>query len=420
MSDVIVVGAGAAGFLAAISAARSGAAVTLLEKMSMPGRKLMITGKGRCNITNACDMRDMIPMIPGNGKFLFGAFHSFTNRDIMDMLEQNGLPVKVERGGRVFPQSDKAPDVVKTLEKILRDLHVRLLKDRRVKRLELEEGRVTGVIDENGIRYPADAVIVTTGGASYPRTGSTGDGYDLARQAGHTIVPPRPALVPLETDDDRLKSLQGLSLRNVRASLLEGDKVLGREFGEMLFTHFGVSGPIILTLSRAASTAWQENPKALLDLSIDLKPALSVEQLDARVQRDFAKYSRKQLKSGLHDLLPQSLIPVIIDAACLKPEQEVNQITRKERQRLVETLKGFTVPLTGTRPLAEAIVTAGGVSTKEINPSTFASRKVPNLYFAGEVMDVDGYTGGYNLQAAFSSGYAAGSHAAEWGKEETK
>ena len=418
MSDVIVVGAGAAGFLAAISAARRGAAVTLLEKMNMPGRKLMITGKGRCNITNACDMRDMISMIPGNGKFLFGAFHSFTNRDIMDMLEQNGLPVKVERGGRVFPQSDKAPDVVKTLEKILRDLHVRLLKDKRVKRLELEEGRVTGVMDENGIRYPADAVIVTTGGASYPRTGSTGDGYELARQAGHTIVPPRPALVPLETDDDRLKSLQGLSLRNVRASLLEGDKVLGREFGEMLFTHFGVSGPIILTLSRAASTAWQENPKALLDLSIDLKPALSVEQLDARVQRDFAKYSRKQLKSGLHDLLPQSLIPVIIDAACLKPEQEVNQITRKER--LVETLKGFTVPLTGTRPLAEAIVTAGGVSTKEINPSTFASRKVPNLYFAGEVMDVDGYTGGYNLQAAFSSGYAAGSHAAEWGKEETK
>lgn len=420
MSDVIVVGAGAAGFLAAISAARSGAAVTLLEKMSMPGRKLMITGKGRCNITNACDMRDMIPMIPGNGKFLFGAFHSFTNRDIMDMLEQNGLPVKVERGGRVFPQSDKALDVVKTLEKILRDLHVRLLKDKRVKRLELEDGKVTGVIDENGVCYPADAVIVTTGGASYPRTGSTGDGYDLARQAGHTIVPPRPALVPLETDDDRLRSLQGLSLRNVRAALLEGDKVLGREFGEMLFTHFGVSGPIILTLSRAASTAWQENPKALLDLSIDLKPALSVEQLDARVQRDFAKYSRKQLKSGLHDLLPQSLIPVIIDAACLKPEQEVNQITRKERQRLVETLKSFTVPLTGTRPLAEAIVTAGGVSTREINPSTFASRKVPNLYFAGEVMDVDGYTGGYNLQAAFSSGYVAGSHAAAWGKEETK
>ena len=420
MSNVVVVGAGAAGFMAAIAAARSGAKVTLLEKMGMPGRKLMITGKGRCNITNACDMRDMIPMIPGNGKFLFGAFHSFTNRDIMDLLEQNGLPVKVERGNRVFPQSDKALDVVKTFEKILRDLNVRLLKDKRVKRLELQGGRVTGVVDEHGTRYPADAVIITTGGASYPRTGSTGDGYDLAKQAGHTIVPPKPALVPLETDDDRIKSLQGLSLRNVRATLLQGDKVLGQEFGEMLFTHFGVSGPIILTLSRAASSTWQKDPKALLDLSIDLKPALTVEQLDARVQRDFAKYSRKQLKSGLHDLLPQSLIPVIIDAACLKPEQEVNQITRKERQRLVETLKGFTVPLTGTRPLAEAIVTAGGVSTKEINPSTFASRKVPNLYFAGEVMDVDGYTGGFNLQAAFSSGYVAGTHAAEnHGKEES-
>ena len=420
MSRVLVIGAGAAGFLAAISAARSGARVTLLEKMGMAGRKLMITGKGRCNITNACDMRDMISMIPGNGKFLFGAFHSFTNRDIMELLEQNGLPVKVERGGRVFPQSDRALDVVKTLEKILRDLHVRLLKDKRVEHLELAGDRVTGVIDGQGNHYPADAVIIATGGASYPRTGSTGDGYRLAREAGHTIVPPKPALVPLESDDDRIRSLQGLSLRNVRATLLQGDRVLGQEFGEMLFTHFGVSGPIILTLSRAASGAWQKDPKALLDLSIDLKPALTVEQLDARVQRDFAKYRRKQLKSGLHDLLPQSLIPAVIDGACLRPEQEVNQITRKERQRLVETLKGFTVPLTGTRPLAEAIVTAGGVSTREINPSTFASRKVPNLYFAGEVMDVDGYTGGYNLQAAFSSGYVAGTHAAEWGKEETK
>ena len=406
MKRVVIVGAGAAGFLAAIGAAGNGAQVTLLEKMAMPGRKLMITGKGRCNITNACAMEDMIPMLPGNGKFLFGAFHSFTNRDIMELLERHGLPVKVERGGRVFPQSDRALDVVETLEKILRELGVRLLLEKRVRRLEMAQGRIA-------------AVILTTGGASYPRTGSTGDGYALAQEAGHTIIPPKPALVPLESDDEEIRSLQGLSLRNVRGTLLQGDRVLGQEFGEMLFTHFGVSGPIILTLSRAASAAWQKDPQAVLDLSIDLKPALTPEQLDARVQRDFAKYSRKQLKSGLHDLLPQSLIPVIIDAACLKPEQEVNQITRKERQRLVRTLKAFTVPLTGTRPLAEAIVTAGGVSTKEINPSTFASKIVPNLYFAGEIMDVDGYTGGYNLQAAFSSGFVAGTHAALDGKEES-
>lgn len=419
MKRVVIVGAGAAGILAAIKAAENGARVLLLEKMAMPGRKLMITGKGRCNITNACDMRDMIPMLPGNGKFLFGAFHTFTNRDIMELLEENGLPVKVERGGRVFPQSDRALDVVETLEKILWKKKVELRTNTRVRELVLEQGRVTGVVCGDGKMIPADAVVLTTGGASYPRTGSTGDGYALAREAGHTIVPPRPALVPLESDDPEIRSLQGLSLRNVRATLLKGNKVLGQEFGEMLFTHFGVSGPIVLTLSRAASTAWKKDPQALLDLSIDLKPALAPEQLDARVQRDFAKYSRKQLKSGLHDLLPQSLIPVIIDAACLKPEQEVNQITRKERQRLVETLKNFMVPLTGTRPLAEAIVTAGGVSTKEINPSTFASKKVPNLYFAGELMDVDGYTGGYNLQAAFSSGCVAGTHAALDGKEES-
>lgn len=306
MKRVVIVGAGAAGILAAIKAAENGARVLLLEKMAMPGRKLMITGKGRCNITNACDMRDMIPMLPGNGKFLFGAFHTFTNRDIMELLEENGLPVKVERGGRVFPQSDRALDVVETLEKILRKKKVELRTNTRVRELVLEQGRVTGVVCGDGKMIPADAVVLTTGGASYPRTGSTGDGYALAREAGHTIVPPRPALVPLESDDPEIRSLQGLSLRNVRATLLKGNKVLGQEFGEMLFTHFGVSGPIVLTLSRAASTAWKKDPQALLDLSIDLKPALAPEQLDARVQRDFAKYSRKQLKSGLHDLRPRA------------------------------------------------------------------------------------------------------------------
>ena len=418
MKQVVIVGAGAAGLLAGIAVQNAGAQAILLEKMPSPGRKLMITGKGRCNITNACSMADMIAMLPGNGKFLYGAFHQFTNDDIVNLLESHGLKTKVERGGRVFPQSDRALDVVETLERILRDSGARLLTRKRVTGLYIKNHQVYGVEINGQEQLHADAVILTTGGASYPGTGSTGDGYELARQAGHTIVEPAPALVPLESDDDYIRELQGLSLKNIQGTLLEGDKVLGQEFGEMLFTHFGVSGPIILTLSRAASKRWQKEPKALLDLAIDLKPALSDQQLDARIQRDFQKYSRKQLKAGLHDLLPQKLIPVVIDRACLTPEQEVNQITRKERQRLVDTLKHFMVPLSGTRPLAEAIVTAGGVSLKEINPSTFASKLVPNLYFAGEVMDVDGYTGGYNLQAAFSSGYAAGTHAAQ-GKEES-
>lgn len=418
MNKVVIVGAGAAGLMAGIAAGAAGAQVTLLEKMGQAGRKLMITGKGRCNVTNACTMQEMIAMLPGNGKFLFGAFHKFTNQDMMDLLERNGLPLKVERGGRVFPQSDKAIDVVNTLEKILRSYGGKILLHKKVSQLKLVNGKVVGVEDTEGKLYRADAVIITTGGASYPRTGSTGDGYALAKEAGHTIIPPTGALVPLESDDEDVKKLMGLSLRNVRASLLEQDKVLAQEFGEMLFTHFGVSGPIILSLSRTASECWKKNPKALLDLSIDLKPALTPEQLDNRIQRDFVKYSRKQLKHGLDDLLPQSLIPVIIDRAVLNPEQPVNQITRKERLRLVQTLKQFTVPLTGTRPLAEAIVTAGGVNTKEVSPSTFASKLVPNLYFAGEVLDVDGYTGGYNLQAAFSSGYVAGTETAQ-GKEES-
>ncbi|MCH3951114.1 MAG: NAD(P)/FAD-dependent oxidoreductase [Acidaminococcus sp.] len=418
MSKVVVIGCGAAGFLAAITAARMGAEVTVLERMNQPGRKLMITGKGRCNITNSCSMDEMIAHIPGNGKFLYGAFSQFSNQDIIRLLEDNGLPTKVERGGRVFPVSDKAPDVVKTLEKILTEAHGRLLTNCRASHFDTKDGLITAVVDTEGNRYPGDAFIITTGGASYPRTGSTGDGYTLAKSVGHTIVTPSPALAPLECEMDDPKVLQGLSLRNVSVSLLAGDKVLAEEFGEMLFTHFGVSGPVILKLSRTAALYWKKHPDGLLDLAIDLKPALTPEQLDVRLQRDFQKYSRKQLKAGMHDLLPQSLIPVIIDAACLKPDQPVNQLTKKERLRLAATLKKFTLPLTGTRPLAEAIVTAGGVNLKEISPSTFASKLVPNLFFAGEVMDVDGFTGGYNLQAAFSSGFVSGKNAAAFRKEE--
>lgn len=387
MNKVIIIGGGAAGLLAAISAAQRGADVTILERMERAGRKLMITGKGRCNITNHCTMDEMIAHIPGNGKFLFGAFHRFTNEDMIALLESHGLKTKVERGGRVFPQSDKASDVVRTLEGILYGLGGKIFFHRRITQLACQEGKVSAVYDTDGRYYEADAFIIAAGGASYPRTGSTGDGYDLAQQAGHTIIAPSPALVPLNCDLGDMKALQGLSLRNVEASLWDKGKLVGKEFGEMLFTHFGVSGPIILTLSR--------------------------EQLDARLQRDFQKYSRKGLKAGMHDLLPQALIPFVIEEACLVPEQPVNQLTRKERLRLVDVLKGFPLPVTGTRPLEEAIVTSGGVSIKEISPSTFASRLYPNLFFAGEVMDVDGFTGGYNLQAAFSSGYVAGKEAAE-------
>lgn len=413
MNKVIIIGGGAAGLLAAISAAQRGADVTILERMERAGRKLMITGKGRCNITNHCTMDEMIAHIPGNGKFLFGAFHRFTNEDMIALLESHGLKTKVERGGRVFPQSDKASDVVRTLEGILYGLGGKIFFHRRITQLACQEGKVSAVYDTDGRYYEADTFIIAAGGASYPRTGSTGDGYDLAQQAGHTIIAPSPALVPLNCDLGDMKALQGLSLRNVEASLWDKGKLVGKEFGEMLFTHFGVSGPIILTLSREAARYFKAHPQGFLNLSIDLKPALTREQLDARLQRDFQKYSRKGLKAGMHDLLPQALIPFVIEEACLVPEQPVNQLTRKERLRLVDVLKGFPLPVTGTRPLEEAIVTSGGVSIKEISPSTFASRLYPNLFFAGEVMDVDGFTGGYNLQAAFSSGYVAGKEAAE-------
>ena len=358
-------------------------------------------------------MDELFAAVITNKKFMFSSFYGFTNEDMIALLESHGLKTKVERGGRVFPQSDKASDVVRTLEGILYGLGGKIFFHRRITQLACQEGKVSAVYDTDGRYYEADAFIIAAGGASYPRTGSTGDGYDLAQQAGHTIIAPSPALVPLNCDLGDMKALQGLSLRNVEASLWDKGKLVGKEFGEMLFTHFGVSGPIILTLSREAARYFKAHPQGFLNLSIDLKPALTREQLDARLQRDFQKYSRKGLKAGMHDLLPQALIPFVIEEACLVPEQPVNQLTRKERLRRVDVLKGFPLPVTGTRPLEEAIVTSGGVSIKEISPSTFASRLYPNLFFAGEVMDVDGFTGGYNLQAAFSSGYVAGKEAAE-------
>ena len=410
MTKVAIIGGGAAGLLAGIAAAQNGAQVTIFEKMRLPGKKIMITGKGRCNITNACEIPEFIKNIPGNGRFLNSALHRFTNDDIVLLLESHGLQTKVERGGRIFPVSDRAKDVVDTLVRIFTEAGGKLQLDTKVIEILAKDGQVTGVKTISGV-YPADAVILAAGGASYPGTGSDGGGAKLAAKLGHKIVPLRPSLVPLESDYAYVDDLQGLSLRNVQGTLTADGEKIGSEFGEMLFTHFGVSGPIILSLSNLAAKALDDGKE--VELHIDLKPALSEEKLDARIQRDFTQYSKKQLANGMKDLLPQRLIPVVCDMAYLDEEKFINQISREERHRLLAALKNFCVPITSTRPLAEAIVTAGGVSVKEINPKTMESKLIRGLYFAGEVMDVDGYTGGYNLQAAFSSGHAAGVAAAE-------
>ena len=412
MAKVIVIGGGAAGLLAGIAAAQNGAQATIIEKMRRPGKKMLITGKGRCNITNNCDLQEIIKNIPGNGRFLNSALRRFTNQDIVQLLEDNGLPTKVERGGRVFPVSDKAVDVVDTLIKIFKDYGGRLLLDTKVKSIAAEFGKIKGVVTEDGQRFEADAVILAAGGSSYPGTGSDGSGVKLAKAVGHSIVPLKPCLVPLESDSPYIPDLQGLSLRNIEGTVYADGKKIGAEFGEMLFTHFGVSGPIILSLSKCVAEAIAAGAQDI-ELHIDLKPALDKDKLDARLQRDFVQYSRKQMANGMKDLLPQRLIAPVLDEAFIDEEKFVNQLSRAERQRIVDVLKAFVVPITGTRPLAEAIVTAGGVSLKEIDPKTMESKLVKGLFIAGEVMDIDGYTGGYNLQAAFSTGYAAGTFAAQ-------
>lgn len=412
MANVLVIGGGAAGLLAGIAAAQSGAQTVILEKMRRPGKKILITGKGRCNITNNCDLQEIIKNIPGNGRFLNSALRRFTNQDIVQLLEDNGLPTKVERGGRVFPVSDKAADVVDALVKIYKNYGGKLLTDSKVKSITAEFGKITGAVTADGQKFAADAVILAAGGSSYPGTGSDGSGVKLAKVLGHTIVPLAPSLVPLESDSPYIAGLQGLSLRNIEGTVYADGKKIGSEFGEMLFTHFGVSGPIILSLSKCVAEAFAKGAQEV-ELAIDLKPALDKDKLDARLQRDFTQYSRKQMPNGMKDLLPQRLIAPVLDQAFIDEEKFVNQLSRAERRRLVDVLKAFTVPVTGTRPIAEAIVTAGGVSLKEIDPKTMESKLIRGLFFAGEVMDIDGYTGGYNLQAAFSTGYAAGTFAAQ-------
>ncbi|MFY9175710.1 MAG: NAD(P)/FAD-dependent oxidoreductase [Peptococcia bacterium] len=404
---VLVIGGGAAGLLAAGRAAELGANVVLLEKNKMVGRKLLITGKGRCNVTNAGDINKFIENFSGNGRFLFSAFSKFFNQELEDLLKAQGVALKVERGGRIFPVSDKAADIVKALQNYAVKNGALIQLNKNITGLVVEEGQLIGVKTADDF-LPAQRVIVATGGKSYPGTGSTGDGYLWAKEVGHSVVPPRPALVPLNTRESWVKDIQGLALKNVEVSLYKGEKLLGQEFGEMLFTHFGVSGPIILTLSRyvVSSTGLE------LTLYINLKPALSEEKLDLRLQRDFQKYQRKQLKNALDDLLPKNLIPIVIEQSGVSPEKFVHQITKQERMDLLKTLQALKLTVSGPRSLAEAIVTAGGVSLKEVDPRTMESKLLPGLYFAGEVLDIDGFTGGYNLQAAFSTGYVAGESAA--------
>lgn len=409
MKRVVVIGGGAAGLMAAVIAGREGAKVTLLEKMNYVGKKMGITGKGRCNITNACDMSDFIKNTPGNGKFLYGAYERFTNEDLLQLLHDAGLETKVERGGRVFPASDSALDVRNTFMKLMKHYGVDVHLEEPVKKLLVDDGVVTGVVTDKET-YHADAVVIATGGKSYPATGSTGDGYMLAAQVGHTITDIRPSLVPIVTEESWVKDLMGLSLRNVELSVVAKNKVQAKMFGEMMFTHFGITGPIVLSLSHTVGKLMRKKNIGTIGLDINLKPALSPETLDKRLQKDFDLYSKKQLINGMKDLLPSRLIPLIIELAGIDPQKPINQISKEERQQIGYMLQHMPLTVKGLCPVEEAIVTAGGISLKEFNPKTMESKLVKGLYGAGEVLDIDAFTGGYNLQAAFSTGYVAAMH----------
>lgn len=408
MSNVAIIGGGAAGMTAAAAAAKAGHRVRLYEKNEKLGKKIYITGKGRCNLTNACETEEMFAAVVRNPKFLYSSFYGFTNRDMMALMEENGCPVKVERGERVFPSSDKSSDVIRALSRILDEHNVAVHLGEEVETPVWEEGQIKGIILKKGRCFvPADQVIVATGGLSYPSTGSTGDGYGFALRAGHTVTDLSPALVPFEVKErDVARDLQGLSLRNVQIQVRKGEKVRYEAFGEMLFTHFGVSGPVILT---ASSYVTDDIKEGELILSVDLKPALTREQLDNRLLRDFQEMKNKQFKNSLSRLLPSRLIPVVVERSRIVPEKSVNGITRKERDYLAGIVKDFRLTLTGLRDYREAIITRGGVSVRQINPKTMESKLVRGLYFAGEVLDLDAVTGGFNLQIAWSTGYLAGS-----------
>ena len=413
MYDVIIIGGGPAGMMAAISSAQDGNEVILLEKMQSLGRKLLITGKGRCNITSSLDMDEFIKNTPGNGMFLYSCNKQFTNQDIINFLKEEGLEVKEERGNRIFPVTDKSLDVLKCFSKKIKELGIKVKCNTQVEEILVENSQIIGVIAE-GTKIKADKIILATGGKSYPLTGSTGDGYELVKKLGHTITKIQPSLVPLESyNRDMCKELQGLSLRNIKIQLedIEAKKNIYEDFGEMMFTHFGVSGPTILS-SSAHLVRYKKIEEKLKNrkiiLKIDLKPALTEEKLDERVLRDFRKENNKQFKNSLNKLLPQKLIQPIINKSSINPNKKVNEITKEERRRLVKLLKEFIIEIKGFRPIEEAIITSGGINIKEINPKTMESKKIKGLYFAGEIIDVDAYTGGFNLQIAYSTGYVAG------------
>ena len=414
---VVVIGGGPAGMMAAITASQKGNHVILIEKMKSLGRKLLITGKGRCNITSSLPIEDFIKNTPGNGKFLFSCYQSFTNKDIIEFLKEEGLEVKEERGNRIFPITDHSQDVLNCFIKKLKKNNVEIHYNEKVEEIlynEKEGEKIATRIKTNREVIEADKVILATGGKSYPLTGSTGDGYDLAKKLGHTIKDIKPSLVPLEIyEEDVCKELQGLSLRNVSIKLLDSEKNkhIYEDFGEMLFTHFGVSGPIILSSSAHLvryKNIEEKYKNRSIKLVIDFKPALSEQKLEARILRDFEELKNKQYKNSLDKLLPQKLIPVIVRESKIEATKKVNEITKEERRNLVHLLKNFTLEIKTFRPIEEAIITSGGINVKEINPKTMESKIVKNLYFAGEIIDVDSYTGGFNLQIAYSTGYVAG------------
>ena len=403
-SNIIIVGGGASGMYAAVTAARRGKSVLLLDANDRLGHKLSITGKGRCNVTNNCDPDTLMQNIPRNPRFLYSAFSRCTPADVMAFFEDAGVPLKTERGRRVFPQSDKASDIVQALRSEMQNANVRICENSRVTKLLISEERCIGVRLEQGAEYTADAVLLATGGMSYPRTGARGDGYKLAKQAGHTIIAAQPSLIPLETTEHDPQEMQGLSLKNVTLTVKSGKKVIFSELGEMLFTHFGISGPMVLS----ASCLLDPEKLSSYLLTIDMKPALTPEQLDLRMQRDFSERINKDLANAMRGLLPASMIPVTLRRAGLSPAKKVHDITKAERLALGAVIKGFTLHASAMRPIAEAIITRGGVSVREVNPNTMESKKIRGLYFAGELLDVDAFTGGYNLQIAFATGFAAG------------
>lgn len=412
MKKVIVIGGGAAGMLAAITAAEQGASVLLLEKNEKLGKKIYITGKGRCNVTNACELEELFKNIMTNRRFLYSAFYSFTNDNTIRFFEDCGVALKVERGDRVFPVSDKSSDVINGLAKRLKQAGVTVRFGATVNKVCGEAGSVTGVVLQNGEQLPCDACIVATGGLSYPSTGSTGDGYTFAKLWGHTVTECYPSLVALKLTEPFAKELEGLSLKNVRLRAVQGKKELYNEFGELVFTADGISGPLVLS---ASAVVTDKLANGEITLSLDLKPALSKEELDARILRDFEEAKNKQFRNALDKLLPQRLIRVIIGLCGIPEEKQVNSITKQERSMLVDVLKGMELHIKKTGGFNEAVITKGGVSVKEITPSTMESKLVRGLYFAGEVLDVDALTGGYNLQIAWSTGYLAGMSAAEEG-----